>query len=247
MHADSPPRLPVVQSFWHGRVSTMERLSAASFIANGHEMHVYAYDALPGLPDGAVVHDAATIVPTRTLRPSVYRDSRGSFSSFANMFRYKLLLEQGGWWVDLDTVCVRPFDLADDYVFPLEPDGTVSNGTFRVPPSSEVMAYAYERCRSLGRRRREWGVTGPRLLGEAVAELGLERHVVPHEVFIPVAWQDWEMFLDPARAWDFPATTLAVHLFNALWVRGGRDKDGDYPAGCLYEQLKERYLSAPSR
>lgn len=50
------------------------------------------------------------------------------------MFRYKLILERGGWWVDLDTVCLRPFDLDLEHVFASEPDGTVANGTFRASP-----------------------------------------------------------------------------------------------------------------
>ena len=37
-----------------------------------------------------------------------YRDN-GSYAGFANFFRYELLRKRGGWWVDLDTICLRPF------------------------------------------------------------------------------------------------------------------------------------------
>jgi mannosyltransferase OCH1-like enzyme len=29
----------------------------------------------------------------------------GSYAGFADHFRYKLLLEKGGWWPDLDMPC----------------------------------------------------------------------------------------------------------------------------------------------
>jgi Glycosyltransferase sugar-binding region containing DXD motif len=243
---DTSRRLPIVQSFWHGDVSTMERLSAASFAAHGHELHVYAFGDLRGLPPSAVVRDAAEITPPRRRRAAVYRDSRGSFSSFANMFRYKLILERGGWWVDLDTICLRPFDLPQEHVFATEPDGTIANGTFRASAGSPVMEYAYEECRSLGRRRRKWGTTGPRLLAEAVKACGLERYAVPAEIFIPVAWPDWMSFLDPSRVWSFGPETRAVHLFNGLWAKEGRSKDARYDPHCLYELLKKRYLGEAS-
>ena len=48
--------------------------------------------------------------------------------------------------------------------------------------------------------------------------------------------------LDPSICWTFDANTHAIHLWNELWRRSNQDKDARYPAGCLYEQLKERYL-----
>lgn len=224
----------------------MERLSVASFVANGHDVHVYAYDDLAELLPGAVVKDARAIIPRKR---AVFRDSHGLFSGFADMFSYKLLLERGGWWVDLDTVCLRPFDLSEDFVFATEPDLTVAHGVMRVPPQSEVMRYAYDRCVKLGRRRRQWGVMGPALLAEAVEACGLESHAVHHRVFIPYDWPDWADLIDPNREWEFEPETRAIHLWNKLWVGAGQDKDAAYPPGCLYETLKERYLggSGPAR
>lgn len=243
-HSGKP--LPPMQTFWIGPVSTMERLSIASFAAHGHEVHVYAYGDLSGLPPQAVLKDAAEIVrPPFGRRSAVYRDSRGSYSSFANLFRYKLLLDRGGWWIDLDMVCLEPFEFEEEYIFPLEPDQTVANAVFRVPVGSEVMAYSYGRCVELGRRRKRWGKTGPALLAEAVEACGLTEHVVDHSIFMPVDWTEWKSFLDPERAWSFEPQTRALHLWNALWAKDGYDKDGEYPPGCLYERLKGRYLPTP--
>jgi hypothetical protein len=232
-----------MQSFWFGPITTMERLSVASFLAHGHEVHVYSHGEVVGLPEQVVVKDAGEVLPPRSrLRSPVYRDSHRSFSSYANMFRYKLLLERGGWWIDLDTVCLKPFDLVGEYIFATEPDQTVASAVFRVPAGSDLMAYAYERCVALGKERRQWGTTGPRLLREAVEHFGLESFAVDASVFIPVDWPEWESYLDPDRVWQFEPQTRALHLWNSLWVKAGRDRNATYPPTCLYEILKKQYL-----
>jgi hypothetical protein len=242
-HSARGRELQVVQSFWTGSLSTMERFSVASFVANGHEVHVYGYDDPGDLPQGAVVKDAAEMIPRRSFgRRPMYRDSRGSYAGFSDLFRYKLLEERGGWWIDLDMVCLRPFDFAEEYVFASEPDLTVGSCAFRVPSGSEVMACAYERSLALGRKGKKWGSLGPALLAEMVDAFGLADCVVNHNVFVPVDWPDWETYLDPRCEWSFGPETHGIHLWNSLWAKAGRDKDAAYPYSCLYEQLKRRYL-----
>ena len=216
----------------------MERLVMASFAAAGHEFHLYAYDEFPDLPHGIVLRDANEILPGDW----IFRDDRGSLSSYANVFRYKLLLENGGWWVDTDVVCIRPFEFTDDYVFATEPDGTIGSDVFRVPPGSEVMAYMWESCLKVGRENHQWGAVGPRLLGEAVSEHGLSNKAVEASVFNPYDWCDWEDALNPYLVWEFEPATRAVHLWNSMWRLAGLDKDAAFPRGCLYEQLKARHL-----
>ena len=57
-------------------------------------------------------------------------------SGFSNFFRYKLLLERGGWWVDADMVCLRPFAFDKEHVFASEVSKgvtCVSSGAIRAP------------------------------------------------------------------------------------------------------------------
>src|SRR6185369_14164179 len=115
-----PPHRDPIQCLWIGpRLSAMERLAIASFLRHGHEVHLYTYGHVAGIPLGTVVRDGNEILPAS--RIFFYSDC-GSPSGFANFFRYKLLLERGGWWVDTDMVCLKPFDFADEYVFASEND-----------------------------------------------------------------------------------------------------------------------------
>src|SRR5438132_12635269 len=111
----------------------MEKLSISSFIRNGHDYHLYTYNELPYVPAGTVLKDANEILPASAIFQ--YRD-RPSYAGFANSFRYKLLLERGGWWADTDTVCLRLFDFSEEYVFSSEMQGdieVINNGLIKAP------------------------------------------------------------------------------------------------------------------
>jgi len=236
-------RYDVIQGLWIGpALSAMERLSLASFLACGHEVHLHTYGAVDGVPSGVVLRDAAEILPASAIFH--YREHATS-AGFANFFRYKLLLERGGWWVDLDVVCLAPFDFPGEHVFAGEPAGEgrmATNAVIKAPAGSAAMARAWEVCRSKDPRALGWGETGPRLLTALVSELALEHAIQPPEVFCPLHYDRWDDALDPAFVADFGPATRAVHLWNEMWRREGRSKDERYPPGCLYERLKARYL-----
>jgi Glycosyltransferase sugar-binding region containing DXD motif len=108
----------------------MEILSIRSFQVHGHDYHLYAYEPIENLPAGVVVQDANEILP----RSSIFQyTGYATYAGFANFFRYKLLLERGGWWADTDVVCLRPFEFAFPYVFGSE---TCSRG---IVPASAVI------------------------------------------------------------------------------------------------------------
>src|SRR5882672_1398368 len=234
----------VIQGLWIGpELSVMEQLSVASFLQNGHEYHLYVYDRPRNIPAGTVIKDANEILPAaRIFR---YRDSP-SYAGFANFFRYKLVLERGGWWIDTDTVCLKPFDFPEPYVFSSELSQgleVVNSGIFKAPAGSEVMAYAWGVCQTKDPQKLVWGETGPKLIGEAVSKLGLEKYKHPSTVFCPLAFYEWHKVLESDPALAFGERTYAIHLWNERWRATGQDKNAHYHPDCLYEQLKQRYLA----
>jgi mannosyltransferase OCH1-like enzyme len=234
----------IVQGLWIGpELSDMERLSIASFLAHGHEYHLYVYDDVKGVPAGAVVRNAETILPATMVFQ--YRDFE-SYAGFSNFFRYKLLLERGGWWADADMVCLEPFDFEGEHVFSSEVSrcgaGVVNAGIIKAPAGSDAMAYAWKSCAAKDPGQLVWGETGPRLVAEAVRRFSLERHVQPSRVFCPVPLFEFERIVEPGASWAFDETTRAVHLWHEAWRRVGLDKDRRYHPDCLYEKLKRRYL-----
>ncbi len=234
----------VIQSLWIGpRLSTMERLSVLSFLDHGHEYHLYAYEDVAGIPRGSVVRDAREILPASAIFQ--YADYE-TYSGFSNFFRYKLLVERGGWWVDTDVVCLKPFAFDSDHVFASESFGgrqLVSSAVIKAPPGSQAIAYAWRVCESKKPAELQWGETGPRLVETAVDHFGLQRFVQPPEVFCPIDYGQWERFLDADNEIELDSSSSAVHLWHEMWRRAGRDKDADYDPGCLYERLKRSILA----
>jgi hypothetical protein len=233
----------IIQSLWIGdRLSAMEQMCISSFLAHGHTFHLYTYHPLENIPEGTVRMDAHEILP----ESSIFKyNGYATYAGFANFFRYKLLLERGGWWVDMDLISLRPFDFPQPYVFSseLDFDGPhVNVGAIKVPPQSAVMSYAWSHCSELDPKQLKWGQTGPLLTAEAVEAHALQQHVHAPHVFCPVLLADWAKLFDPRARWDFGEETYAVHLWNELWRRENQSKNGTYADGCLYETLKRRYL-----
>jgi hypothetical protein len=233
----------VIQSLWIGDgLSVMEQLCISSFLRHGHEFHLYVYQDVAGIPSGTVVLSADTILPAS--RIFTYKE-HPTYAVFANFFRYKLLLEMGGWFVDADTICIKPFQFCSDYVFSSEGINghqLVNVGAMKVPAGSPLMQYAWGACERLNVGELQWSQCGPALFKEAVAACSLEGYVQPWDVFCPVHFSVWEKLLDPGVGWAFGTHTHAIHLWNELWRRSGRDKNARYPENCIYEQLKQRYL-----
>lgn len=234
----------IIQGLWIGpELSVMEQLSVASFLQNGHEYQLYVYEEPKNVPAGTVIKDANEILPSSSIFQ--YQHSP-SYAGFANFFRYKLILERGGWWADTDIVCLKPFDFSEPYVFSSEIcDGleVVTSGIFKAPAGSEVMAYAWGVCQTKDPARLIWGETGPRLMGEAVRECSLGEYKQSAQVFCPLGYFEWEQVLDPDAEPRLDERSYAIHLWNEMWRAAGHDKNAEYPERCFYEQLKRRYLT----
>lgn len=235
---------PVIQGLWIGsELSAMEQLSIQSFLHHGHPYHLYVYEAVRHVPAGTVVKDANAILPASM----IFQYTREkSYAGFSNFFRYKLLFERGGWWADLDMVCLKPWAFEAPYVFSSEPlDGhgpeVATSSAIKAPAGSEVMAYAWRVCQSQDPAALRWEQTGPQLIKEAIHAVHLESYLQSAVVFCPVHYLAWERVLDADVSWTFGQATHAVHLWNEMWRRTGRDKNRRYHPNCLYEQLKCRY------
>lgn len=230
----------IVQGLWIGpALSVMEKLSITSFLRNGHEYHLYTYTEVANVPIGTVIRDANEILPASAIFQ--YKD-RPSYAGFANFFRYKLLLERGGWWVDTDVVCLQPFDFSEEHVFSSEIIAgreVATSGIIKAPVGSEAMAHAWSVCQSKQPLKLVWGETGPRLMYDVVKKFHLAKYQKPYYVFCPIA--NSHRFIEPYVA-AIPATAYAVHLWNSLWQLGNQDKDAEYHPACIYEQLKRKYL-----
>ena len=233
----------IIQGLWVGNeLSVMEQLSIASFLRNGHEYHLYVYEDVKNIPSGTTIKDGTEILPAS--RIFQYKQ-QASYAGFSNFFRYKLVLERGGWWVDTDTICLKSFDFEAEYVFSSEfamGQEFINSGIFKAPAGSDVMSYAWGVCDAKDPEQIVWGETGPRLMAAAVREFSLERYTQPPEVFCPIGYADWHKVLEPDADLNLSERSYAIHLWNERWRAARQDKNATYLAECLYERWKRSYL-----
>ena len=233
--------MTVIQSLWIGEeLSAMEQLSIRSFLVNGHEYHLYTYGPVRSIPRETVIRDAEEILPqSRAFQYSQHK----TWSGFANFFRYKLLLDRGGWWADTDLVCLEPFDFPDEYVFSSEFSvgrQMVNIGAIKAPPASEMISWMWDVCQTKDPAKLVWGETGPALMESAVQKFSMQPSVKPWKTFCPIGFREWTTLLDP----DAPdvSGSHAVHLWHEMWRAANQDKNAHYHPDSLYEQLRRKYV-----
>jgi hypothetical protein len=185
-----------LHSLWIGpRVTWLEQLCLASWLAHGHRAVVWAYQPIEGLPSGVDVRDARELLPEEAIvlhRPS------GSASLFSNRFRYHLLRRYPVTWIDTDVLLLRPLPTEAPYLFAWETPDSICSAVLRLPSGSRALSdlIAYtdarvpvppwwplkDRIRQralgiMGRHERAedmvWGSFGPRALTRALRRHGL--------------------------------------------------------------------------
>lgn len=250
--------LPKIQTLWiGGELSTLEQLSLQSFVDNGHRVHLYTYEEVAGVPEEVSVKDGSEILSADNIFTYNEYDSP---SGFSNVFRYKLLLEKGGFWVDTDVVCLRPFDFGDKHIFVSErsrprkrsdlfPRTRIASCVIKAPAGSNTLEYCYDVATEKNWDQIDWGEIGPDLVARAVNHFQMNDKVLPYWKFCPVDWWEWDRFVEDSvqiRVWEAVKRAVlrpyAYHLWNELWRRNGVPKDESYTEGTIYERLKAEHL-----
>jgi hypothetical protein len=225
----------IVQSLWVGKLTSMEQLSIKSHIAHGHEFHLYTYGKLEGVPEGTIVKDANEIVPEEMIAKFQ------NLANFSDYFRFSLIYKKGGWWTDTDSVCLKPFDFEQEYVFPNYTSNTVSPGVFKAPAGCKILAWCLEQQKKLNWKTCAWADLGPFMLFKAVNHFNMRKFCLEQDTFLPpMSIPEDLVSIIPPRI--FGEGTYAVHLHNEMWRSQHYDKDGAYPPTSIYGQLKVRYL-----
>lgn len=233
--------MQVLNSLWVGdQLGGLEQLCILSGLAAGHPYHVYSYEPekLRGVPPGAELRDAAEVMPRE--RMVAYAECN-SYVLGSNFWRYEMLGQGRGYWVDLDVLLLKPLDFDQDYVFGQEREGTFNTAVLYAPRDSGLLqdlrefpkqvrrppwygprrsALYYLRRLRHGPQRIEdfpWGTFGPGMFGYFVEKHGLREYAAPPEVFYPVSWRNAAALYGPAEQVEALLTeeTRAIHLYNS--------------------------------
>ena len=257
----------IVQSVWIGdKLSIAEQLCIRSFQQHGHDFHLYAYKDLQNVPENTILKDANEIIS----EDKIYRSDGGRLSSFANYFRWEMIKKLGGVYVDMDMVCLKPFDFEDDILYGHEADETVNTAVLGFPKGhffartmckvcddvnlfqpidapktilkkvARKALFAKEKSRA---KTRFSEPGGPYYVTKFLRYYDLIEHAKPINHFYSIPWQDWEsIFIEGSGAEDIIDGAYGLHLWNnALQYTKGTAKDNPNK-GSLFKQLCDQYL-----
>lgn len=253
-------------------LSNIELLCIHSFIANGHDFHLYTYGSIPNVPkyEDIKICDANEILPADRIFTC-----QNSLAAFSDWFRWELMQKKGGWYVDMDMVCLRPFSFPEKIIFGRENDRYYQSNVIKFPPQhyvaleltkscahpNTIMPWDPKRHRYLKISRRlkfwqkehqnlRWGESGgPVGFTRAVKYYAMEKYAKSQYVFSPIPWLSASSLIneDLHDMEVLPAllkNSHAIHFYNNVWVREGWGKNGVFATHSPFEILKQRYLPA---
>jgi hypothetical protein len=230
--------LEICNALWiGGDLGPVSTACLTSFVRQGHRVILHCYDVPNDVPAGVEVEDAARTVPSSRI---IRHKETGSYSLFSNLFRYELLRQKRGLWIDCDVYCVRPIVQGEEHVFGWENLRSINGAVLKLPADSPALERLLaifdqrafippwlppaERAPFEARKLTgedfdlgdlPWGVAGPRAITHVFGQTGISRYARQRRVFYPVTYNDgMDLLRRGSLNRHISAMTLTVHLWN---------------------------------
>tara|TARA_X000000950_G_C13869328_1_gene642220 strand:+ start:25 stop:828 length:804 start_codon:yes stop_codon:yes gene_type:complete len=251
-----------VQSLWVGdRLSRMEYYSIKSFLNLGYTFHLYTYNKVKNVPKGTIIKDASKIMPKKEVF-----DLKTTYLPFSDIWRYKMLYEIGGYWVDVDLIALKRFDFKEPFVFSSE--RTIQGrelgvrfasvlpyvpniGVLKAPPKSEFYKEAYEKCMEYNKKfKNDDKLKYMKMLRKLIKKYKYEKYVKMPKVFCNLDWWHAKEAFMPLKKYPdkhhVKAPTIKSMFNGPYTVHFWRDKvtkkhnlslDAKYDPNSLWELM----------
>ncbi|MEM1320985.1 MAG: glycosyltransferase [Bacteroidota bacterium] len=242
------PSNKIVHGLWIGpKLSPLELLTLHSFVQQGHHFHLWVYEELDNqLPAQVYLQDANQIIPQQQVFKKKSADpkhkiGKGSLGSpFSDLFRYKLLFEKGGWWVDMDVTCLKPLDFTSPYFFRAHPSLPAIGNVMKCPKNCPLMESVYCEVEAVcDEHTREWLLPN-KILNKHLMALQLQKYI--HEgVSNEDAWEQLGALIYSKQ--KLPRDWYFIHWMNEEWRSQGLDKSKIYASSTLANLLDQYGIS----
>lgn len=229
--------MATVYSFHVGRpLNLWERCCLQSFVDHDHSLTVFSYEAFER-PPGVKLAQADDIIP-RSVLSKLLAQAPNAFAQFSDLFRYELLVRQGGWWFDTDVLCLSESFPEQDLLLVRKSGDRLHNCVIYSEPAHPLMVAAveYSKAHLLDASTSPRDFLGPTLISRLVKKQGLQNAVVEDDVFCPIRGEHVYDFLDPQKHQNVTAAVSrcpAIHLFQETFRRVDFPRDILPPAGSF--------------
>jgi hypothetical protein len=252
----------IAHFFWHGTLSKLEERCITSFVNNGFDVNIWSYTNIK--VERATSRDASELLDESLLfKISQVIDGKetdkGSLAAFSDLFRYKLLSENDGWWIDTDCYCLKH---SDDY-FTLRKNGNCVIGIedpSHIAGSSvlfltkEFAKVLYDKSISILEKNNYklnlWGEIGPILISEEVLRLNETSWLFPRYYFFPVLFRDNTWYFDKNKMQEctnMSMNSYCVHICTHSFNKYNIDKENPPIDTFLYQLMNDQFTSTQSQ
>jgi hypothetical protein len=220
--------------FWHGsRLSLYEAACISSFAAPGFAVNVYTFNKDLPVPSGVNIVDASKYAHPEEVFAYEQGGHKSSIAAFSDIFRYRVLAQEPGWWFDTDVYRLKE----DNCFLELErqsagmtvgfEDRDTANGAVVYIANRAIAQELGNRAQGKGRKF-EWGAIGPQLLTEYMRSQPQVVSALSPSYFYPIDYHHLErLFLPSERihCWQAVQPAVCVHLWNEHIRRWNVPKD----------------------
>ncbi len=240
------PDSQMINALWIGkRLSRLELLTIRSFLSFGYSFRLWLYEELETkLPEGVLIGNANDIIPRDRVfsyrNKNAYGHGKGSYAGFSDIFRYKLLYEKGGWWVDMDVTCLRPLDFTQAYFFRSHHELKVVGNVMKCPRHSDLMRRCYEEAsEKVTEHNTDWHKP-VNILNQNIDRLDLGKYIV-YDVSNQDRWEETSRYIWTDA--DIPAHWYFIHWQNEEWRTQKVSRSGFYYRSVLARLLRHYQMA----
>ena len=233
--------LNIIHTLWIGdSLSSMENLMLKSFLCNNYNVYLWTYKNILNIPIGISIKDANEIIPENKIfsykSQNKYGHGKGSLSGFSDIFRYKLLYEKGGIWVDTDVTCLTKFNIEKPYFCRFHHQIGLVGNILKTPKHAPLMEWCYNKAIHLVDKENNNWLLPIEILKEGVYHFKLQDYIknISNPDSFPVVR---ELYLNSKT--DINNWT-AIHWMNEEFRRLNINKNIAIN-GSHYQQLLNKY------
>ncbi len=236
--------------FWMGDLTIYEIANLQSFIKNGFKVIIWTYDK--NLEKNTNLKevsfkDANLVLNESLLTKFKQGRQKSSLSSFSNLFRYELLKKYGGWWFDMDCICVKNIDefikLTNnrDFVIGRERKNYTGSSVLYFN-DVKILDELIQEVESISKQNEYsffWGEIGPDLISEIILKNNLMNDTLDENYFYKISADKFHKFFENRTHLMIDIEdSYILHTWNEMFNRFSISKKRLPPQGSiLYEHL----------
>lgn len=163
----------MIHFFWYNKnnpvIPPIIHLCMKSYVLHGNQPWLWTYQKLKNIPEGVIIKDANQVVP----KDKVFlytKDGKEDYAPFSDYFRYKAVYQNGGCWVDTDSILLKSFPFPDlnekiKIIVSKEEDKSINNAFFYAEKGNSHLKKIIEICEKKidNNKLRSRFTIGPRL------------------------------------------------------------------------------------